>query len=48
MGWQIRCNAGDASYQGFFRQQVARAELARLFTSGSANRLLSEFIAGLN
>ncbi|MEV6672155.1 4-hydroxybenzoate 3-monooxygenase [Streptomyces sp. NPDC051162] len=41
-------NAGDASYQGEFHHQVARADLARLFRSGSANRLLSEFIAGLN
>lgn len=41
-------NAGDASYQGGFRHQVARADLERLFESGSANRLLSEFIAGLN
>ncbi|WP_268951896.1 FAD-dependent monooxygenase [Saccharopolyspora elongata] len=41
-------NAGDASHQGEFRHQIARADLARLFESGSANRLLSEFIAGLN
>jgi p-hydroxybenzoate 3-monooxygenase len=41
-------NAGDASYQGEFRHQVARADLERLFESGSANRLFSEFIAGLN
>ncbi|PXX61069.1 p-hydroxybenzoate 3-monooxygenase [Nocardia tenerifensis] len=41
-------NVGDASYQGGFRQQVARADLERLFVSGSANRLFSEFIAGLN
>ncbi|MGW5641688.1 FAD-dependent monooxygenase [Saccharopolyspora sp. NPDC003752] len=41
-------NAGDASHQGEFRHQIARADIARLFESGSANRLLSEFIAGLN
>jgi p-hydroxybenzoate 3-monooxygenase len=41
-------NAGDASYQGEFRHRIARADLERLFVSGSANRLLSEFIAGLN
>jgi p-hydroxybenzoate 3-monooxygenase len=41
-------NAGDASYQGEFRRQIARAEIERLYRSGSANRLLSEFIAGLN
>ncbi|GAA1985755.1 4-hydroxybenzoate 3-monooxygenase [Amycolatopsis minnesotensis] len=41
-------NAGDASYQGEFRRQVARADLERLFESGSANRLFSEFITGLN
>jgi p-hydroxybenzoate 3-monooxygenase len=41
-------DAGDASYRGEFRRQAARADLARLFESGSANRLLSEFMAGLN
>ncbi|AHH99865.1 4-hydroxybenzoate 3-monooxygenase [Kutzneria albida] len=41
-------NAGDASYQGEFRRQIARADLERLFDSGSANRLFSEFITGLN
>ncbi|AIA08134.1 p-hydroxybenzoate 3-monooxygenase [Streptomyces noursei] len=41
-------NAGDAAYQGEFRHRIARAELTRLFESGTANRLLSEFIAGLN
>ncbi|WP_020670945.1 4-hydroxybenzoate 3-monooxygenase [Amycolatopsis nigrescens] len=41
-------NAGDASYQGEFRHQIARADLTRLFESGSANRLFSEFITGLN
>jgi p-hydroxybenzoate 3-monooxygenase len=33
---------------GGFRHQVARADLERLFASGTANRLLGEFIAGLN
>ncbi|MGW4769373.1 4-hydroxybenzoate 3-monooxygenase [Nocardia sp. NPDC004278] len=41
-------NAADASHQGEFRHRIARADLARLFESGSANRLFSEFIAGLN
>jgi len=41
-------NAGDASYQGDFKRQSARAELQRLFESPSANRLFSEFTAGLN
>jgi len=36
------------AYQGEFRRQIARADLARLFESGSANRLFSEFITGLN
>ncbi|MHC3471017.1 4-hydroxybenzoate 3-monooxygenase [Streptomyces sp. 7R007] len=40
-------NAADASHQGEFRHRIARADLARLFESGSANRLFSEFIAGL-
>ncbi|MFC9435318.1 4-hydroxybenzoate 3-monooxygenase [Nocardia sp. NPDC057030] len=41
-------NAGDASYQGEFRHRIARADFKRLFESGSANRLLSEFITGMN
>lgn len=41
-------DAGDASYQGEFRRQIARADLARLFASPAANRLFSEFMAGLN
>ena len=41
-------NAGDASYDGEFRHQVARADLERLFESTTASDLLSEFIAGLN
>lgn len=41
-------NAGDASYQGEFKRRIARAEIERLYRSPTANRLLSEFIAGLN
>jgi p-hydroxybenzoate 3-monooxygenase len=45
---EIMHNAGDASYAGEFRKQIARAELERLFTSPTANRLFSEFTAGVN
>ena len=41
-------NAGDASYGGAFAHHVARADLERLFASDTANRLLSELVAGLN
>jgi p-hydroxybenzoate 3-monooxygenase len=41
-------NAGDATYEGEFRKQVARAELQRQFTSPAANRLFSELTAGVN
>ncbi|MBZ4319681.1 4-hydroxybenzoate 3-monooxygenase [Streptomyces huiliensis] len=41
-------SAGDASYRGDFHHHLARADLARLYESGTANRLLSEFMAGLN
>ncbi|MFE0103497.1 4-hydroxybenzoate 3-monooxygenase [Streptomyces sp. NPDC059009] len=41
-------NAGDASYEGEFRKQTARAELERQFTSPAANRLFTEFMAGIN
>lgn len=41
-------DAGDVSYQGELRRQLARADLERLFASASANRLFSEFIAGLD
>ncbi|MEU8149454.1 FAD-dependent monooxygenase [Nonomuraea sp. NPDC048901] len=41
-------NAGDASYEGEFRKQIARAELERQFTSPSANRLFGELAAGEN
>jgi p-hydroxybenzoate 3-monooxygenase len=45
---ELMHNAGDTAYQGEFRRQIARADLERLFESGSANRLFSEFITGLN
>jgi p-hydroxybenzoate 3-monooxygenase len=41
-------NAGDASYEGEFRKQIARAELRRQFTSPTANRLFGELTAGVN
>lgn len=41
-------NAGDPAHGGEFRRRVARADLERLFDSATANRLLSEFLAGLN
>jgi len=41
-------NAGDASYEGEFRKQIARAELERQFRSPAANRLFGELTAGLN
>jgi p-hydroxybenzoate 3-monooxygenase len=41
-------NAGDASYEGEFRKQVARAELQRQFTSEAANRLFGELTSGVN
>lgn len=41
-------NAGDKSHNGEFRHQLARADLERLFQSRTANRLLGEFLAGLN
>ncbi|MGW5700599.1 4-hydroxybenzoate 3-monooxygenase [Amycolatopsis japonica] len=40
-------DAGDPSYRGEFRHRVARADLDRLYSSATANRLLSEFVAGL-
>ncbi|MFS8200395.1 FAD-dependent monooxygenase [Streptomyces sp. CWNU-52B] len=40
-------NAGDASYEGEFRKQIARAELQRQFSSPAANRLFSELSAGV-
>ena len=41
-------NAGDASYEGEFRKQVARAELQRQFTSEAASKLFGELTAGVN
>ncbi|KOG89901.1 hydroxybenzoate 3-monooxygenase [Streptomyces varsoviensis] len=40
-------NAGDASYGGAFRKQIARAELRRLNESPSAIRLFNDLNAGL-
>jgi p-hydroxybenzoate 3-monooxygenase len=45
---EVMHNAGDASYEGEFRKQIARAELERQFTSPTANRLFSELTAGVN
>jgi p-hydroxybenzoate 3-monooxygenase len=45
---EVMHNAGDASYEGEFRKQVARAELQRQFTSPAANRLFGELTAGVN
>ncbi|WP_374945990.1 4-hydroxybenzoate 3-monooxygenase [Agreia sp.] len=44
----VNHDAGDPSYAGDFRKQIARAELRRLATSPTANRLYGEFIAGVN
>ncbi|MCA1218885.1 4-hydroxybenzoate 3-monooxygenase [Streptomyces sp. 8L] len=41
-------DAGDPSYEGEFRKQIARAELQRQFTSPAANRLFNELISGVN
>ncbi|MCR6487669.1 4-hydroxybenzoate 3-monooxygenase [Amycolatopsis sp. OK19-0408] len=41
-------DAGDPSHAGEFRRRVARAELARQFTSPAASRLFGEFMAGVN
>ncbi|OXM54163.1 4-hydroxybenzoate 3-monooxygenase [Amycolatopsis alba] len=40
-------DAGDPGDRGEFHHRVARADFERLYTSGTANRLLSEFVAGL-
>lgn len=45
---EVMHNAGDASYEGEFRKQIARAELRRQFSSPTANRLFSELTAGVN
>jgi p-hydroxybenzoate 3-monooxygenase len=41
-------DAGDPSYAGEFRKQIARAELQRQFTSPAAEKLFSELTAGVN
>ncbi|MFF5078382.1 4-hydroxybenzoate 3-monooxygenase [Actinoplanes sp. NPDC000266] len=45
---ELMHNAGDASYEGEFRKQLARAELQRQFTSPAASRLFGELTAGVN
>jgi p-hydroxybenzoate 3-monooxygenase len=45
---EVMHNAGDPSYAGEFRKQVARAELRRQFTSPAANRLFGELTGGVN
>ncbi|WP_020551879.1 hypothetical protein [Embleya scabrispora] len=40
-------NAGDATYEGEFRKEIARAEPERRFTSPTASRLFGELSAGL-
>ncbi|MFD7661175.1 4-hydroxybenzoate 3-monooxygenase [Streptomyces sp. NPDC059788] len=45
---ELMHNAGDASYEGEFRKQIARAELERQCTSPAANKLFSELIGGVN
>src|SRR5882757_1068579 len=45
---ELMHNAGDASYEGEFRKQIARAEMQRQFNSPAANRLFSELSAGVN
>ncbi|MGW7595251.1 FAD-dependent monooxygenase, partial [Streptomyces rubiginosohelvolus] len=45
---EVMHNAGDASYEGEFRKQIARAELERQFNSPTANRLFGELAAGVN
>ncbi|WP_325051321.1 Rossmann-fold NAD(P)-binding domain-containing protein [Streptomyces corynorhini] len=45
---ELMHNAGDASREGEFRKQTARAELRRQFTSPAANRLFGELVSGVN
>ncbi|MET9890857.1 4-hydroxybenzoate 3-monooxygenase [Streptomyces sp. NPDC006465] len=45
---ELMHNAGDASHEGEFRKQIARAELQRQFTSPTANQLFSELTSGVN
>jgi p-hydroxybenzoate 3-monooxygenase len=40
-------DAGDSLYQGFFRQQIARARRDALFNSPAASRLHSEYQKGI-
>ncbi|GLY30831.1 4-hydroxybenzoate 3-monooxygenase [Kineosporia sp. NBRC 101731] len=40
-------DAGDATYTGEFRRQIARAELQRQFESEAANRVFSELTSGV-
>ncbi|WP_331769592.1 4-hydroxybenzoate 3-monooxygenase (plasmid) [Embleya sp. NBC_00888] len=44
---ELMHNAGDATYEGEFRKEIARAELERQFTSPTASRLFGELSAGL-
>jgi p-hydroxybenzoate 3-monooxygenase len=41
-------DAGDHSYAGEFRKQIARAELQRQFSSPAANQLFTELTSGVN
>lgn len=41
-------DAGDPALRGSFRQMTARARLANLFRSGTAKKLHSEYLRGLN
>ncbi|MEV8057915.1 4-hydroxybenzoate 3-monooxygenase [Streptomyces antimycoticus] len=41
-------NSGDTSYEGEFRKKTARAEIERMFTSPTANKLFDELTAGTN
>ncbi|MEU6763946.1 hypothetical protein ABZ916_15655 [Streptomyces sp. NPDC046853] len=45
---ELMHNAGDASHEGEFRKQTARAELQRQFTSPAASQLFSELTSGVN
>ncbi len=44
---ELMHNAGDATYEGEFRKEIARAEPERRFTSPTASRLFGELSAGL-
>ncbi|MGY5035395.1 FAD-dependent monooxygenase [Streptomyces sp. 900116325] len=45
---ELMHSAGDASHEGEFRKQIARAELQRQFTSPAANQLFSELTSGVS